>query len=101
MKKFLYFFFIINMLLQGCGLPGQNRKAEKPNFIIIYVDDMGYNDLGCYGATKVKTPNIDKMASQGRMFTDAHAVSAVCSPSRYALLTGQYPFRKDLFHHLN
>jgi arylsulfatase A-like enzyme len=74
-----------------------SKKAEKPNIVLIYADDLGYGDLGCYGATKVNTPNIDHFASQGRLFTDAHTVSAVCSPSRYALLTGEYPFRKDLF----
>ncbi len=74
------------------------RSAEtKPNIVLIFADDIGYGDLGCYGATKVKTPNIDQLASQGRRFTDAHSASAVCTPSRYALLTGEYPFRKDLW----
>ena len=59
--------------------------------VLIFADDLGYGDLGCYGATKVQTPNIDKLAAEGRRFTDAHSVSAVCTPSRYALLTGQYP----------
>jgi len=68
-------------------------KAKEPNVIVIYVDDLGYGDLSCQGATKVQTPNIDKLAAEGRRFTDAHSASAVCSPSRYALLTGEYPFR--------
>ena len=55
-----------------------------------------YGDLGCYGATKVQTPNIDRLATEGRRFTDAHSASAVCTPSRYALLTGEYPHRKNL-----
>ncbi len=71
--------------------------AHKPNVVIIFADDLGYGDLGCYGATKVKTPSIDRLAAQGRMFTDAHSASAVCTPSRYALLTGEYPVRKDLY----
>lgn len=66
---------------------------EKPNIVIIYTDDLGYGDLSCYGATKVKTPHIDKLASEGKRFTDAHVASAVCTPSRYALLTGNYPHR--------
>lgn len=66
---------------------------DKPNIIFINADDLGYGDLGCYGATKVKTPNIDKLADEGRMFTDAHSASAVCTPSRYALMTGNYPMR--------
>jgi arylsulfatase A len=73
------------------GLPG------KPNVVLIFADDLGYGDLGCYGATKLKTPNIDKLAAQGRRFTDAHSASAVCTPSRYALLTGEYPHRKNLY----
>ncbi len=69
------------------------HAQDKPNVVFIFVDDLGYGDVGCYGATKVKTPNIDKLAREGRMFTDAHSASAVCTPSRYALLTGDYPFR--------
>lgn len=68
---------------------------DKPNVVFILVDDLGYGDLGCYGATKLKTPNIDKLASEGKMFTDAHAASSVCTPSRYALLTGQYPMQAE------
>ncbi|APY09710.1 arylsulfatase [Winogradskyella sp. J14-2] len=70
--------------------------SSKPNVIIINVDDLGYGDVGVYGATKVQTPAIDKLASEGMMFTDFHSASAVCSPSRYALLTGRYPSRKNL-----
>jgi arylsulfatase A-like enzyme len=68
-------------------------QAENPNVVLIFADDLGYGDLGCYGATKLHTPNIDQLAADGRRFTDAHSASAVCTPSRYALLTGDYPFR--------
>jgi len=68
-------------------------EKKQPNVIFIFVDDLGYGDLGCYGATKVTTPNIDKLAAEGRRFTDAHSASAVCTPSRYGLLTGEYPMR--------
>jgi arylsulfatase A len=71
--------------------------ARKPNILFILADDLGYGDLGCYGARKVKTPNIDRLASEGRRFTDAHSASAVCTPSRYALLTGEYPFRRNIW----
>jgi len=64
-----------------------------PNVVLIFADDLGYGDLGCYGATKLKTPNIDQLAAEGRRFTDAHSASAVCTPSRYGLLTGEYPIR--------
>ena len=72
-----------------------------PNVVLINADDLGYGDAGCYGATKVKTPNIDKLAQQGCRFTDFHSASAVCSPSRYALITGRYPSRADLWGPLN
>ncbi len=61
--------------------------------VLIYADDLGYGDLSCYVATKVQTPNIDRLAKDGRLFTDAHSPSAVCTPSRYGLLTGEYPWR--------
>ncbi|HAV64806.1 MAG TPA: arylsulfatase, partial [Verrucomicrobiales bacterium] len=68
-------------------------SATKPNIVVIFADDVGYGDVGCQGATHIRTPNIDRLAAQGRRFTDAHSASAVCSPSRYALLTGRYPAR--------
>lgn len=74
------------------------QKSKVPNVVLINVDDLGYGDLSCYGAVKVKTPNIDKLAGQGVVFTDAHAASAVCTPSRYSLITGEYPFRRDLWY---
>ena len=70
---------------------------QHPNIILINADDLGYGDLSCYGATQVSTPNIDRLAAEGRRFTDAHSTSAVCSPSRYGLLTGRYPLRKNFW----
>ena len=70
-------------------------EENPPNVVLIFADDLGYGDLGCYGATKLKTPNIDKLAAEGRKFTDAHSASAVCTPSRYGLLTGTYPSRAN------
>jgi arylsulfatase A-like enzyme len=72
----------------------RGMAADRPNIVLIYGDDVGYGDVGCYGATKIKTPNIDRLASQGLRFTDGHAPSATCTPSRYALLTGLYAWRK-------
>ena len=68
-------------------------KQQRPNIIFIFVDDQGYYDLGCYGATEVKTPNIDILAQQGIRFTNYYAAAPICSPSRAGLLTGCYPRR--------
>ncbi len=65
----------------------------KPNIVVIFADDLGYGDLSSYGATRIQTPNSDRLAREGMRFTDAHSPSAVCSPSRYALLTGRYAWR--------
>ncbi|MBI2498096.1 MAG: sulfatase-like hydrolase/transferase, partial [Opitutae bacterium] len=67
--------------------------APPPNIVLIYADDLGYGDVSCYGATKIKTPNIDRIAAQGLRFTNGHAAAATCTPSRYALLTGEYAWR--------
>ncbi len=68
---------------------------RNPNIIILYADDLGYGDIGCYGAKDISTPNIDRLAEQGLMFTDAYATAATCTPSRYSILTGTYPWRVD------
>ena len=73
-----------------------NPNAPKPTFIIIYCDDLGYGDLGCYGNRAIRTPNIDGLARAGTKFTDYYACSAICGPSRAGLLTGRYPFRTGI-----
>lgn len=75
-----------------------HNRERKPNIVLIMADDLGYGDLGCYGALKIRTPNIDAVASQGMRFTDAHSSSAVCTPSRYSVLTGRYCWRSRLSH---
>jgi len=85
--------FCLFLLVSSSKTQAQN----SPNVVFIFVDDLGYGDVGCYGATKVQTPNIDKLATEGRKFTDAHTASAVCTPSRYALMTGEYPVRADIW----
>lgn len=77
--------------LTAASLPA---AESKPNIIVILADDVGYGDLSCYGATKVKTPNLDRIAKEGIRFTDAHSSSATCTPTRYSLMTGQYAWRK-------
>jgi arylsulfatase A len=78
----------------SCTIP-RARNQRKPNILIIYVDDLGYGDLGCYGATAVQTPNVDALAKNGLRFTDAHCSASTCTPSRFALLTGSYAFRNN------
>jgi arylsulfatase A-like enzyme len=74
-------------------LPAQEQAKRPPNIVLIYVDDMGYADLGCFGATKIKTPNLDRMAKQGTRFTSFYVAQGVCSASRAALMTGKYSNR--------
>jgi arylsulfatase A-like enzyme len=69
----------------------------KPNFVFILTDDLGYADLGCQNPdSKIPTPNLDRLASQGVRFTDAHAPHAVCTPTRYSVLTGRFCWRTHL-----
>src|SRR5262249_49936710 len=70
--------------------------TDKPNVILIVIDDLGQRDLGCYGSTYYRTPNIDRLARDGCRFTDAYAAAPVCSPTRAALLTGKDPARLNL-----
>ncbi len=81
----------IAMFAAGCA----EKVQELPNIIVIYTDDQGYGDYGAYGATELRTPNLDKLAYGGVRFTAGYATSATCTPSRYALLTGEYPWRNE------
>ena len=88
----------LKLVLVALGIASGNIcAADKPNVVLINADDLGYGDVGCYGATKLQTPNIDRLAKEGRRFTDAHTASAVCSPSRYGLMTGQFPLRRNFW----
>lgn len=75
-------------------LAGAATREPLPNIVLIIADDLGYGDVGCYGAHGVDTPNIDRLAARGLRFTQAYAPSSTCTPSRYALLTGEYPWRQ-------
>ncbi|MEM8956111.1 MAG: sulfatase [Verrucomicrobiota bacterium] len=81
-------------------MPVLSGAAEKPNFVIIFADDQGYGDLGCFGSETIKTPHIDRMAEEGRRFTNFLVASPVCTPSRAALLTGCYPKRVGMHQHV-
>ena len=99
MLKFILKIIFLSSFLVNISISAKEQvgieESMKPNIVLIFADDLGYGDLSCYGATKLQTPNIDKLASQGRLFTDAHSASAVCSPSRYGKMTGRYPHRKN------
>jgi arylsulfatase A-like enzyme len=90
--KYIFFsFFAFTVSLKSSSQT--NNNPVKPNIVFIYLDDLGYGDLSCYGATEIKTPNIDALANGGVRFTNGYATSATCTPSRYGLLTGVYPWR--------
>ncbi len=72
-----------------------DARASKPNILLILADDLGFGDTGCYGAKKIPTPNVHRLGREGLRFRDAHSTSATCTPARYALLTGEYPWRKE------
>lgn len=77
------------LILNSC----RTGHAQMPNIVVICVDDLGYGDLSCYGDADVPTPNVDKLANEGLLFTDAYATASICTPSRYSLLTGRYHWR--------
>lgn len=78
------------------SLWSQEKAKRPPNVIVIYADDMGYADLGCFGVKKIKTPNLDRMAKQGVRFTSFYTSQAVCSASRASLMTGKYSNRTEI-----
>jgi arylsulfatase A len=83
------------LLLAGVSDAGE---AAKQNVVIVLADDLGYGDLGCYGHPLIRTPNLDRFAAQGMRFTQGYSASAVCSPSRSAILTGRTPYRNGVFN---
>lgn len=99
MKNFkIILSFVLIALLISCKKESKQtnelvNEKRLPNIVFIYADDLGYGDLSAYGATELSTPNIDKLANKGIKFTNGYATSATCTPSRFALLTGTYPWR--------
>ena len=94
MRYLLAIFVPLFILKIGCAPP---NIYTPPNFIIIFADDLGYGDLGSYGHPTIKTPNLDKMASEGVRFTQFYVGSSICTPSRAALLTGKLPIRTGMY----
>ena len=88
-------FFLILILLSSCAVKNKFEKKEScPNVVLIIADDLGYGDLSCYGAKNIQTPETDKLADGGIVFTNAHTTAATCTPSRYSLFTGEYNWRR-------
>lgn len=81
-----------------CWISCSQPVEAAPNIVIIYADDLGYGDLGCYGHPSIRTPNLDRMAAEGMRFTDFYSAAEVCTPSRAALMTGRYPIRNGMCH---
>ena len=98
MKSFLKSAVILIALLVICSCAPKKQsevmKSLKPNIVLIYIDDLGYGDVSCYGATEISTPNIDKLADNGIQFMNGHCSSATCTPSRFSMLTGKYAWRQ-------
>jgi arylsulfatase A-like enzyme len=83
--------------LPGCAsFSSSNSNGKKPNFVIVFCDDLGYGDLTCYGHPTIRTPNLDKMASEGQKWTNFYVGASVCTPSRAALMTGRLPIRSGM-----
>jgi arylsulfatase A-like enzyme len=96
MKKLLGILVVHFLLLTNHSeTNAQTNNNQKPNIILIYTDDLGFGDISCNGTSAIATPNIDRLAKNGVRFTDAHATSATCTPSRFSLLTGKYAWRKE------
>jgi arylsulfatase A-like enzyme len=95
MKLFIVYTIALAGLLFSSRPAFSQQLKDRPNVLVIYTDDLGYGDLSCYGASKLQTPNIDRLAGRGLRFNRAYTTSATCTPSRYALMTGQYPWRKS------
>jgi arylsulfatase A len=93
MKCALNVIFVLLLETIGAFQPVFAEPIQRPNILLIVADDLGYGDVGAYGATRIKTPNIDRLAREGARFTDAHAPAAICQPSRYAILSGTYMMR--------
>lgn len=94
MKHYLPLALVPSLAAWSNAYAGEPTDPQKPNVIIIYADDLGYGDLSCYGAHRVETPNVDRLADQGIRFTNTHTVASTSTPSRYSLLTGEYAWRR-------
>jgi len=99
-KGIVYILLFSLLVLSGCGNQHAESRAQgKPNIVFIYADDWGWGDLSCHGHEWLKTPNIDRLASEGMDFQQFNVLNPVCSPSRTAVMTGKYPARFSVHQH--
>jgi len=96
MRKHTLNLFLVAVGAFAITMPGAVRAEKLPNMVIIFADDLGYGDLGCYGHPTIRTPNLDRMAAEGMRFTDFYVAATVCTPSRAALITGRLPIRSGM-----
>ena len=94
LNRFILCFLILQMLQLPDAI---SQERTRPNIVVLLADDLGYSDLSCFGSTEVRTPALDKLAAEGMRFTDFYAASAVCSPSRAALMTGRFSVRAGFY----
>lgn len=93
-QRWAWLVVCLGVALVGCLSADSKAFAKQPNVLILYADDLGFGDLGCYNPkSKIPTPNLDRLAAEGMRFTDGHSSSGICTPSRYALLTGRHHWR--------
>ncbi|MGZ0172006.1 MAG: sulfatase-like hydrolase/transferase, partial [Planctomycetales bacterium] len=85
------FHLLLTLIVLSSVADAKDEAQPKPNVVLIFVDDMGYGDLGCYGNAKIKTPNIDRLAAQGQRWTSFYSSGSTCVPSRTGLMSGRHP----------
>ena len=88
--------FATGAIFSGYNVMAMSKAGSKPNFVMIYADDLGYGDLACFGHPTIKTPNLDRMAQEGAKLTQFYSAASVCTPSRAALMTGRLPIRNGM-----
>ncbi|MBM3871486.1 MAG: sulfatase [Verrucomicrobia bacterium] len=91
-------FLLLAAFAAGLTVSTSAAEISRPNIVIIFADDLGWGDLGCYGHPNIRTPHLDRMAAEGMRFTEFYSAAEVCTPSRAALLTGRYPIRSGMCH---